>query len=515
MSFTKDLEDYIFSGHSLLQVRTYERDRCIQDIKGLAKNLNRKFYEWCVSGGWKNENHMPEGEASSAVETAFAFVEAVEEPSIFVLRDFNLYLNFDKYNSADIVISSLYNLQDVLSNNGKTIILVGVDSYLPEGLKHSVTTIEFALPDEQAIEKSIDFVIESVQTSTNNEFKFNKSIMPDLIHACRGLTQQEVIDRVSLAIRKHKQLSRPAINTILNEKASIIKASGILEYVEPPIGGLDIVGGYELLKEYIKIDAPCFTKEAQEYGVEYPKGIMFVGVPGAGKTLICTAIASHFGFPLVKMNIGNLMNKYVGESEANMKSAIQTLEVIAPCVLLLDEVEKGFGGAGSDDSGPLRRMFGTFLQWLNDRQSPVYVVATANNVSCLPPEFLRTGRFDSIFGLDLPNEQERKEIIDIHLSIRNRQLNDLLINNLVTKTDGFTGSDIEQVIKLGIKMAFANGDKGEDDAKFVKEAVKQITPLIKIEPEKIQSIREWCKMRAKPSSIQIEKSKDKTRKIEL
>lgn len=513
-NFIDDLTDYILSGHSLLQIRTHEKDRCVEEIKLMAKTLDKQFYSWSAAKGWEDENHR-EMSGSSSAEDSLAFVDSIDNNGIFVLKDFNLYLNIERFSTADIIISTLYETQDVLSNTRKVILFIGIDNYMPENLRHTITCLEFSLPNEESIQKAIRFVVESAQDG-NDKFEFNETDLPWIVNACKGLTQQEVIDRVALAIRKHKKLDRTSATTILREKAKVIRASGTLNYVEPPVGGLDIVGGYDALKEYIKIDAPCFSQEARDYGVDYPKGLMFIGVPGAGKTLISIAIASEFGFPLIKMDVGNLMNKYVGESEANMQSAINTLEVIAPCVLLLDEIEKGFSGIGADDNGPLRRMFGTFLQWLNDRTSPVYVVATANNIASLPPEFLRTGRFDAIFGLDLPNELERSDIIKIHLNQRQRTLQPNELQQIVRSTKDFTGSDIEQAIKLGIKLCFAIKDRKQEKLfDHIVQACEQTIPLIKTEPERIQRIREWCDARARQSSYSQQKESVRQRQITL
>lgn len=218
-----------------------------------------------------------------------------------------------------------------------------------------------------------------------------------------------------------------------------------------------------------------------------------------GKTATTLAIASEFGFPLIAMDVGNLMDKYVGESESNMRAAIQILESVAPCVLQLDEIEKGFGGVGDLDGGASKRVFGTFIKWLNDHRSPVYVVATANQVESLPPEFARKGRFDEIFGVDLPTPEERAEIIRIHLAKRGRDPNTYGIEEIVAATENFTGADIEQAIKVGLKIAFAA--KRELTTEHCLKGAASITPLSKTEPQRIQTIRDWCATHAKAANV--------------
>jgi len=214
--------------------------------------------------------------------------------------------------------------------------------------------------------------------------------------------------------------------------------------------------------------------------------------------LLTQAIAGEFGFPLIAMDVANLMSRYVGDSEGNMREAIRILERVAPCVLQLDEIEKGFGGVGDLDGGASRRVFGQFIKWLNDRTSPVYVVATANEVQSLPPEFSRKGRFDEIFGLDVPQEAERRTIFDIHLTKRGAQIGAADVEALAAATDGYTGADIEQSVKLGMKMAFSQG--AALGVEHLMDAVKSIVPLSKTEPQRIQAIRDWCKTRARQAN---------------
>ncbi len=429
-------------------------------------------------------------------------IKSLSENSIFILKDFGYYLQYETYNKFDVVVSWLDNMKQVLSNVGQTIVFVGPVFNAPNILSQDITAIEFNLPDKEQIEKQIKFVCENVQTENGDKFEPNQSKMNDIIDACKGMTQQQTFDRVALALRKHKDFNCKAVKTILNEKASVIKASGLLTYIEPPEGGLAMVGGYEALKDHVRLDIPCFSEEAQEFGIDFPKGIMLVGIPGCGKTLLSLAIASEFNLPLISLDVGNVMDKYVGQSEANMREAIRFLERVAPCVLQLDEIEKGFGG-GDLDGGSSKRVFGTFLKWLNDRTAPVYVVATANEVQSLPPEFSRKGRFDEIFGLDLPNHTERKQIFNIHLTKRDRDSVEFCLEDFAKETNGFTGADIEQVIKLSLKIAFANNDPLNHFA--IMKAIEEIIPLSKTEPQRIESIRSWCKTRAKQANPQEEK----------
>ena len=501
-SFKQDFTDYVLSGHAMLSIVTHEKDRAIQQMSDVANEIKREIFTWSIASGWldaqgkslqeiKPGGFYPEGAIQSLSELGL-------EEGILVLKDFGFYLQRATYNKFDVVISWLDTIKQLLSNSGQTIVFLGPVFEIPKVLSQDITAVDFDLPDRDQIESQVRFVCENVQTEDGEKFAPDQSRINDIVGTCGGMTQNQIADRTALALRKHKDLNADAVKTILNEKASIIESSGLLTYIEPPDGGLNNVGGYDALKNHVKLDMPCFSEEAREFGIDFPKGLMLVGIPGCGKTLLSMVIASEFNFPLISLDVGNLMSKWVGDSEANMREAIKIIERIAPCVLQLDEIEKGFGGSGGLDGGSSQRVFGTFLKWLSDRISPVYVIATANQVQSLPPEFSRTGRFDTIFGLDLPNLLERKSIFAIHLSKRNRESNGFELDVLAKATTGHTGSDIEQVVKLGLKIAFSRKESLFNT--HLMEAVESIVPLSKTEPERIKTIREWCALHAKPAN---------------
>lgn len=515
-NFNEKITQYICSGHALLNVETFEKDRAIASIEEVAQDISRKIYIWTIARGWVDKNQVsvcdlkPEAPVERHLEAIMKFPNDV----ILILNDFGGYLKHETYPTYDVVISWLDQLRKIVSSVNQTIIFVGPDFDTPKPLLHDITRIDFDLPDEEQIKERIEFVCSGVEKPDGSDFEVNEEIVPQIIDACRGMTSQQTTDRVALALRKHKDLNNDAVQTIVDEKAGIIRASELLTYIEPPEGGLNNVGGYDALKQHILLDKPCFTQKARDYGIEFPRGILLVGIPGCGKTLLSVAIASELGLPLIAMDVGNLMNKFVGESEKNMREAIKMMESIAPCVLQLDEVEKGFGGVGDNDGGSSKRLFGTFLKWLSDRKSPVYAIATANQVQSLPPEFCRKGRFDEIFGLDVPRDTEREEIFRIHLSQRNRNPENYDIVRVASLTFGYTGADIEQIIKLALKISFANNT--ELSEKHIFKAISEIVPLSKTEATRIDTIREWCKLHAKPANPHTEKIlKEEKRKVVL
>lgn len=517
-NFVTDFADYVCSGHALLHVDTFEKDRAISDISDVADTTDRTLYIWSIAQGWTNvdgKSVCDKVKPAAPVEEHLRAILDFPKGVICVLRDFGVYLKHDTYPNDDIIIGWLDELRKIVASVRQTIVFVGPNLDIPKALLHDITRIDFSLPDNNQIDERIQFVCSDVTKADGTKFKLDEAIIPQIVDACRGMTSQQTGDRVALALRKHKNLDTEAIRTIIREKASVIRASGLLTYIEPPEGGLAIVGGYDALKQHILLDQPCFTQEARDFGIEFPRGLMLVGIPGCGKTLLSLAISSELGLPLIAMDVGNLMDKYVGESEGNMREAIKMLESIAPCVLQLDEIEKGFGGTGDMDGGASRRVFGTFIKWLNDRRSPVYVIATANQVESLPPEFCRKGRFDEIYGLSLPTTTERQEIFSIHLSKRDRKPESFDLDKLAQLTAGYTGADIEQIIKLGLKMAF--GVNKSLSQKHLELAIPQIVPLSKTEAQRIADTQEWCDSHAKPANPLKKSASSKTgkRKVSL
>jgi hypothetical protein len=310
--------------------------------------------------------------------------------------------------------------------------------------------------------------------------------------ACRGMTQQQVEDRVALALRKFKALNGDAAKLILHEKAEVHASQrAAASTTEPPSRwpGPDRRLRCNV-KQHIRRDKACFSDEASAFGIDPPRGLLLVGVPGCGKTAISLSAAAELGMPLIQFDVGALMSKWVGETESNCRTALAQIEAMAPCVVQMDEIEKGFGGVGRDgDSGAGMRAFGTVLKWMSERTCPAYVIMTANNVQALPPEFTRKGRIDEVFGVYLPEADERSEIFSIHLRKRNRDPELFDLEGLADATDGYTGADIDQVVITALKLAFHAG--GELSTEHLLAAAPEVRPLSQTDPERVAQITEW------------------------
>ena len=290
------------------------------------------------------------------------------------------------------------------------------------------------------------------------------------------------------------------IPTILDEKKQIIRKSGMLEYYEA-LEDISDIGGLEVLKAWLEKRRLAFSQKARDFGLPLPKGILLIGVPGTGKSLTAKAVGSLWQMPLLRLDVGKIFAGLVGSSEENIRTVIRTSEAIAPAILWIDEIEKGFSGTGSSgqtDGGTTSRVFGSFITWLQEKKSPVFVIATANDVSQLPPELLRKGRFDEIFFCDLPSAAERKQIFDIHIRKKNRDPSGFALDKMVSATSEWSGAEIEQAVIAALYDAF---DEGHDlDSNGLLKALSDIVPLSVTMRERIERMREWARTRARPAS---------------
>jgi SpoVK/Ycf46/Vps4 family AAA+-type ATPase len=318
-----------------------------------------------------------------------------------------------------------------------------------------------------------------------------------LIDAARGLTTTEAEDAFALSVVECGELN-PVV--IAREKAQAVKKNGLLELIETG-ESLASIGGLDLLKDWLLKRREAFTPRAKQYGLPMPKGVLMLGIPGCGKSLTAKATASVFGVPLLRLDAGRIFAGLVGQSESNLRAVIQTAEAIAPCVLWIDELEKGFAGSrssGSTDGGTSSRVFGSFISWMQEKRSPVFIVATANDVSQLPPEMLRKGRWDELFFVDLPTREEREAIWNIQIAKFNRDAGGFDIRQLAKATDSFTGSEIEQVFIEALYRAFEQEQEPTDLT--IGTVLVDFVPLSKLMGESMTVLRTWAKGRARPAT---------------
>lgn len=360
----------------------------------------------------------------------------IEEPAIKSLLQLIAQRKlYDRdYNTAVIIVSSVLKV--------------------PQELEKYVSYLDIPFPEEKEINQLID---EHVEVNCYDNFKDEdrKKLMPSL----KGMTSFEIDRMLDMAMSSNGSLSAEDTEMILQQKKAMVKKSGLLELIDTP-EKIDGIGGMKALKEYLKNKSKVISDlpKAMEFGVSIPKGVFIVGMPGCGKSLCAKASAALFNSPLLKLDMGSMMGKYVGESEGNLRKAIKIAEAAAPCVLWIDEIEKAFSGVGGNND-IMTRMFGYFLSWMQEKQSSVYVIATANNADNLPPELKRKGRFDEIFCVNLPDKEERKDIFKIHLEKKKKSLDDASLNSICQITDGFNGADIESVVNEAVEECFLSGER--------------------------------------------------------
>lgn len=493
----QELEVVIKAQYPLIYLLSPEEERVEQMIMTIAQAApERRTFVWTVTHGiveLGQPRNLTQHNTQSP-QPAIQWVMDYKEPGIFIFKDLHDFLDSTEVKRW---------LRDAIASfkgQHKTIILLSPVVNIPVELEKDVTLIEYPLPDMGSIEQAL---LRHV-----NQLAPVRPLEPDvrekLVKAALGLTLEETEKVYRRAVVVAGRLSEDEVEIVLSEKKQLIRRNGILEYIEDDatIAG---VGGLDELKRWLTLRSDAFTERARAYGLPQPKGMLILGVPGCGKSLIAKTTAHLWGLPLLRLDMGRVYDgSTVGKSEANLRSALKTAESISPCILFIDELDKAFGGAaGSADSdgGTSSRIFGSFLTWMQEKQSPVFVLATANRVEKLPSEFLRKGRFDEIFFVDLPDLNERIDIFRIHLGKRQRDVARFDVAQLATACDGFSGAEIEQVLIAAMYDAFAQ--HREVTQLDVLAAIKATQPLSRTMTEQVSALREWAQRRARPAAATV------------
>lgn len=486
--------------YPIIYLTSFEYQRTKQKIQGIVSGItnNVNIFEWnCVDGLTKKSGgSIIEIENKEEPQEVLKYIlsnEDKENKDIFILEDFNNYI--EEY----AIINLMRKIAEKAKFTNTHVIIISASYKLPSELEKYITVLNIPLPNRTDIEKTLLQV----------ESDCHKSLKPDLrtrlIDAALGMTSMEADLAFCLAAVKDG-LGENSPYTVSSEKEQIIRKSGILDYF-PKNESLKDVGGMEVLKDWLFKRQKAYENNAREFGLQEPKGLLLLGVPGCGKSLTAKTIASFWNMPLLRLDVGKVYQGLVGSSEDNIRKAIATAEAVAPCVLWIDEIEKGLSGvqsSGSTDGGVTSRIFSTILTWMQEKTSPVFVVATANNINLLPPELLRKGRFDEIFFVDLPTEKERQKIFAIHLSKKGQKPDKFPLETFGKKTEGFNGAEIEECIKEAMFAAYVdNPASPELKAIHIIKAIKETVPLSTTMKEQISSLRQWARTRAKNASQEI------------
>ena len=465
--FQEKIERYMDARMPILYIDTFEDDIAADEIKNVARRKRRGIYEWSMQGFFFEEKDTIYAQSGAElVGTLKQLISAKDDLTnkVLIIKDIGSFFNIhgeNAHSTLPLLISQLKFLSQqinkgLLSNEGIddfTIFIIAPLITIPKELESYITIINMDYLDEKGIYKLISgFVKElEIRQPTND-------LMDKLIMTLKGLTKTEIFNILELAVSDDGELDYTDLALIREQKQQMIKKSGILDMV-PLKETLDDIGGLEILKKWLLRKAEIFKNitKANAFGVATPKGVLIVGMPGCGKSLTAKAAAKAFDVPLLRLDMGRLMGKYVGESEANMRRAILLTEASSPCVLWIDELEKAFAGIGANSTGSevTVRLFGNFLTWMQEKKSLAFVVATANDITKLPPELLRKGRFDEIFYVNLPNRQEREKIFAIHIDKkRQKDLPNINMKQIVDKTEGYCGADIESIVHDSLEEAF-------------------------------------------------------------
>jgi SpoVK/Ycf46/Vps4 family AAA+-type ATPase len=497
MDARREFEVLIRAKYPIVYVVSWEEGRVEAALGEVASKLDRRLHTWSVTQGMKPAVVRAAGPVKTTSLPgeleALALVHEATESTAFLLKDFHPYLKDSR------VVRLLRDLSSRLRGRDQTLFLCAPTLNLPVELEKDVTVVEFPLPDEEDILAQVDAVISSMRGRPGVNVDLSDEEKELIVRSAQGLTADEIESALARSLVETKTLS---VGQIIEEKKQIVRKSGMLQFY-PADSSLDDVGGHELLKEWLRRRSKSFTDAAREFGIPYPKGILLLGVQGCGKSLVAKAVSAAYSLPMLKMDVGRVFGSLVGQSEDNMRRAIRIAESLAPCILWIDELEKGFAGVGSSgvsDSGTTARVFATFLTWMQEKTKPVFLVATANDVSALPPELLRKGRFDEIFFIDLPDLDERKEILRIHLAKRKRDPRKFKVADLARLTEGFSGAEIEQVVVGALNKAFDEGR--ELSVADLSEESRAQVPLSRMMAEDIAALRDWARLRARPSSKQ-------------
>jgi SpoVK/Ycf46/Vps4 family AAA+-type ATPase len=494
----EEIKVLIQAQYPLIYLVTSEEERTERAISIIAQELKsqqRRVFVWTVTHGiveYGQSRHVTQHNTVSP-EAAIQWVIQQKESGIYIFKDLHPFI--------DSPATTRWLRDAIASFKGtqKTIILMSPVQTVPIELEKEVVVLDYPLPDLAELNQVLSHQLEQSKTRRTTTETREK-----LLKSALGLTRDEAEKVYRKAQVKAGRLTEAEVDIVLSEKKQLIRRNGILEYIEED-ETLDSVGGLEELKRWLKQRSNAFTERAREYGLPQPKGMLILGVPGCGKSLIAKTTSRLWGLPLLRLDMGRVYDgSMVGRSEANLRNALKTAESISPAILFIDELDKSFAGTtGSSDSdgGTSSRIFGSFLTWMQEKTSPVFVMATANRVERLPGEFLRKGRFDEIFFVDLPTPEERQQIFNIHLSKRRRDITRFDLEQLAKVSDGFSGAEIEQALVAAMYEAFAQ------DREFTQldiiAAIKATLPLSRTMTEQVTALRDWARQRARPAASSV------------
>jgi len=495
------VEETIRAKYPALYLLSHEETRVLAELGEVSQCLKQKLVTWSMASGIRQRE--PDGKWKDIDRemtdpmAALEWISKQDDATMFVLLEFNEFI------SEDPLARRMFREKaEELKTTQKTLVVLSPIREIPDSLEKILTVIDIMTPSRDEFHERLDVLIARLSSKQQSKFviEMDEDDKAALVNAALGLTRSEFDQCIGRALVANKALDQRAIKLVAEEKRLIVQKSGLLQFFDSE-ESMEHVGGLDLLKRWMKRRTKAFGQEARDYGLEPPKGVLMVGIAGCGKSLVAKAVASMWRLPLLRLDMGALFGGLVGQSEENSRKVIKLAETIAPCVIWLDEIEKGMAGLGSSghsDGGTTARVLSTFLTWMAEKKSSTFVVATANDTSQLPPELLRKGRFDEIFAIDIPSEEERGDIVGIHLRKRGRDPENFDLKAIQKVTKDFTGAELEEAVKAGMFAAFSEDrEVGTDD---ILAEIKATVPMAVTMRERIDALREWAQSRARPAS---------------
>lgn len=474
-----ELETLLRARYPLLYLHTPEEERALAELQALGERLGREVWVWSATTGWPGDPGCRDPVA------ALEFVRVASGRGLYVFCDLHAFFGHAS------VLRKLRELGHSVKHTAKAVVLLSPVVHLPQELAAEVSLVDFPPPDVETIQ---GMLAQAAQLA-GRPLRLDPLEQEQFMAAARGLTAGEIANGLARALVLHGALDARLIAVMAEEKQQVVRKTGVLEHLDVR-DSLEAVGGLGVLKDWLRKRGRAFGREARAFGLPEPRGLLLIGAPGCGKSLVAKSVSRQWGLPLLRLDVGRLMAGLVGASEENTRKALRVAESVSPVVLWVDEIEKAML-AGGGDSGTSARVLGTFLTWLQEKRSPVFVVATANDLGRLPPELLRKGRFDEIFFVDLPDEAERAEVLQLHLRSRHREFEPAAIARLAAETNGFSGAELEQGLIDALYDAFDEGRPLLPDD--VALAFGRMTPHSR-GSEPLEAARAWARGHARWAS---------------
>lgn len=515
------LKVLINSSTPIVIIETVEEMRAVNMVRQACSELNLAVFEWTIADGLvrsgsgvpanetmppvranagrpaatgTNSNAAPIYNSADPVQ-ALANLEAMTIEGVFILKDFHRHMD------SAVVVRRLRDVGQKFAANRRTVIITAPSIDIPPELSSLVEYLDLPLPNAERLRDIIEDTYKRLAKAHTLSLKLDAAGVDAMAANLRGLTEEEAERAVSQALVMRYALCPESVTDVLQAKKELLRHSGMLEFIDS-LDNMSSIGGLENLKQWLAQRRGAWEERGRAFGLDPARGVIILGVQGCGKSLCARAVAGEWSLPLVKFDTAAIYDKYIGETEKRIRKVFQVAESLAPCVLWIDELEKVFAGSGPDsasaDAGVSSRLLGAFLSWMQDKQAPVFVAATCNNVTVLPPELIRKGRFDELFFVDLPNQAERAQIFAIQLRKRKRNPGDFDLNAVAASALGFSGAEIDALVQTALYAAFSRNCPLT--TQMLVDAAKGTVPLSTTRAEDIAALRQWARQRAVPAS---------------